>query len=209
MFYYVLIEWGLLTDEQKIITRSIRAKKGIKCNKCGCVGYFIEICPNNCYEPPQKEEEVIESGLARFASADDDSVVSKEPEGEGFFWTFDNNNDNQDIEKPKRSYYNSKANLSNLREQMKVEKEKLKASDKQLNEYEFHRNSIEGYSQNLSELSLHQTLRYLIRILEKEIKKNVKGLESQDDLTLFHPPTEKITPHFYPKEVGKIKEHRL
>lgn len=91
---------------------------------------------------------------------------------------------------------------------MNVEKERLRLSDEKLTEYEFYRNSQEGYYQNLSELSLHQALRYFMRILEKEIENNIHGLEAKDDLTLFHPPSERITSHFYPKEVGKIKEYR-
>jgi hypothetical protein len=198
-------EWELLTEEQRMVTRSMRAKKGIKCDHCGCVGYFIEICPNECYEPPPPEE-VSHHGLARFGSDDDEDTEPKEPTGEGFYWT--NTDTHSEIEKPKRSYYPTKADLSSLRQLSLDEKKRLQESDAKLTDYEFHRSAQEGYAQNLSELSLHQALRYFMRILDREIQENVKRLEAKDDLTLFHPPAENLSDHFYPKEVEKFKEYR-
>jgi hypothetical protein len=188
-----------------MVTRSLRAKKGIKCDHCGCVGYFIEICPNGCHQPPPLEE-ASRVGLERFGS-DDEEVELKESTGEGFYWSCADTN--SELEKPKRSYYPTKADLSSLRQLSLDEKERLQESDAKLTDYEFHRSAQEGYAQNLSELSLHQALRYFMRILDREIQENVKRLEAKDDLTLFHPPAEALSDHFYPKEVEKIKEYRF
>mmetsp|Transcript_20741 Transcript_20741/g.29809 ORF Transcript_20741/g.29809 Transcript_20741/m.29809 type:complete len:629 (+) Transcript_20741:447-2333(+) len=91
---------------------------------------------------------------------------------------------------------------------MRTEKSRLQESDKPLDEYLFYRDAEEGYARDLSELTLHQALRYLMRVLEKEIAKNIAGLEAEHDLTLFHPPRRKLGENFYPEEVGKIKEYR-
>lgn len=146
-------------------------------------------------------------GLERFGSDDEAITPIQKDQGEGFYWT--NIDNSSEIEKPKRSYYPTKPDLTCLKEKTFDEKDRLRESDKKLTDYEFHRHAEEGYSQNLSELSLHQALRYFMRILEREIQENVKNLESKEDRTLFHPPSEIFTSQFYPKELEKIKEYRF
>jgi len=91
---------------------------------------------------------------------------------------------------------------------MNEEKIRLRASDEPVGIYEFFTAADEGYSRNLPELTLHQTMRRLMRLTERSILKNVKKLESSYDVTLLHPPTEKETEKYYPEELGKIPEYQ-
>jgi hypothetical protein len=66
------IEWDSLPEAEKLRLRAVRAKMGIQCEICGCMGYYRENCPNKCEprpptpdsmastppaSPPKKEEE--------------------------------------------------------------------------------------------------------------------------------------------------------
>jgi predicted nucleic acid-binding Zn-ribbon protein len=45
---YLAIEWKRLKPEDQVLLRAKRSLRGIKCIKCGLVGYFAENCPNGC-----------------------------------------------------------------------------------------------------------------------------------------------------------------
>jgi hypothetical protein len=45
---YLAIEWKRLSHEDQVLLRAKRSRRGIKCIKCGLVGYFAENCPNGC-----------------------------------------------------------------------------------------------------------------------------------------------------------------
>ncbi len=57
-------KWKTLNDTEKQILRSERSQLGIKCYRCNTIGFFREICPNEC---------ISESEL----SDDDDIIPSK------------------------------------------------------------------------------------------------------------------------------------
>eukprot|EP00981_Chlorochromonas_danica_P013136 scaffold5903_cov165-Ochromonas_danica.AAC.11 len=46
-------EWKTLNEEQKLVLRAARSRRGIRCDICGTVGYFRENCPNGCTSPPR------------------------------------------------------------------------------------------------------------------------------------------------------------
>lgn len=224
-----LPEWSLLTDEQKVLTRSLRSKKGIKCEVCGNVGYYSEICPNNCYKPPEVAYETV-VGLARFDDDDDDQKSEKNVSGGGDGYIFYTDRREELPQKTKIHRGNKKADLNPLKDQMRTEKIRLRGEDSQLSDYVYYRDAPEGYARDMSELNLHQVepfvkhtvvfgnidvvfslqaLRRLMRVLEREIEMNVQSLEASVDITLFHPPAQKIGEDFYPEEIGRIKQYRF
>lgn len=79
----------------------------------------------------------------------------------------------------------------------------------QVHSYDFFTNAEEGYSRDYSEMTLHQVLRRLIRLLQLEIAVNVHGLEATRDKNLLVPPQQKPPTNglFYPEELGKVKEY--
>ena len=83
----------------------------------------------------------------------------------------------------------------------------LKISDRGVREYEFYTRAEEGYSRTLPEVTLHQVLRKLMRLLERDLDQNRRNLEAKVDTTLLHPPVLPEAEHFYPPEMGKMKEY--
>lgn len=45
-------EWESLPEKERQRLRAVRAKRGIKCEICGVVGYYRENCPNKCQQRP-------------------------------------------------------------------------------------------------------------------------------------------------------------
>ena len=155
MLVCIYLEWEILTEEQKILTRSLRAKKGIKCEECGNIGYYTEICPNNCFKT-KEEPEIVYQGLSRFEEDSADAVMPTST-GEGFFWHQDEDDGNEKLEgKPKIHRGNKKADLRPLKDYMRGEVQRLRVEDSQLSDYAYFRDAPEGYARDLSELTLHQ-----------------------------------------------------
>ncbi len=57
-------------------------------------------------------------------------------------------------------------------------------------------------------MSYIQVLRYLVRVIDNEARRNQNTLESKLDLTLLHPPRQEVGKEFYPPSVAEIPEYR-
>lgn len=90
----------------------------------------------------------------------------------------------------------------------KEEISRLKAADKSTKGIGFYHTAEEGYSRNLSELTLHQVMRRLMRLVDTELRKNIIKLESAVDSTLLIPPSEKKLDSFYPDSLNKYPEYK-
>jgi hypothetical protein len=151
----------LLSEEQKVSTRSLRARRHIKCDKCGTLGYYTEICPNNCFIEDENEELTeIEQLLCKPQKKgyDDFYYEDKAQEGQGFLWgantTYTHEAMKPEPEKIHRG--NIKANLNPLRVNMQREKDTLEALDERLPAYAYNTQAEDGYHRDLSEVTLHK-----------------------------------------------------
>lgn len=159
----VLTEWSLLSDEQKISTRALRSRRNIKCEKCGTLGYFIEICPNNCFNEDGSDDElsVMEQVMYRpsnTAREDEAQYQAQAKTGEGFLWGT-NTTYTHDAMKPEREKIhrgNAKANLNPLRSNMRREQAALRRLDEGLPTYAFHSKGEDGYHRDVAEVTLHK-----------------------------------------------------
>lgn len=88
------------------------------------------------------------------------------------------------------------------------EQKRLARSDAKAHSFDFFTVAEEGYSRNLSEMTLHQIMRRLMRLLQGQLEKNTLELESVRDTSLLHPPLKAAGEHFYPKELADITEYR-
>jgi len=88
------------------------------------------------------------------------------------------------------------------------EQKRLAKSDSTIQAHHFFVGTDHGYNRELSELSLHQVLRKIVRSLEKSVTSNQVKLEAAVDTTLLHPPAAKPGSHFYPAHMVKVKEYR-
>lgn len=189
-------EWETLSPEEQASLRVQRAKAGIKCNICGGVGYYRETCPKKCTvadilfkdEPPDP---------------DDDNVGAIGTPNIGAFWGTDKVGQSERTQEVPVD-----SNISRLRERMHLENAHLKEADGPLQRYQFFVQSQDGYNRNIGELTLHQVLRFLVRVVDHDLAANKATLESKLDLTLFHPPRTELKEDFYPDEVADIPEYR-
>lgn len=88
------------------------------------------------------------------------------------------------------------------------ERKRLSKSDARANSFDFFTIAEEGYSRNLSEMTLHQIMRRLMRLLQGQLEKNSSELESVRDSTLLHPPLKAGGEKFYPKGLADVPEYR-
>lgn len=158
-------DWVKLSEQQKMLLRAKRSKMGIKCPICGQPGYFRETCVNKCETPPGTPD----------SSDTPPPTPPNEPIGLGVLWNMPDEvgDDEEQIDTI------TKVNLDLLRPVMNEEKSRLRISDQPVGTYEFYTTADEGYSRNLPELTLHQTMRRLMRLTERLILTNVKKLESR------------------------------
>eukprot|EP01034_Spumella_vulgaris_P040933 gene40933-50645_t len=128
------------------------------------------------------------------------------PEPVGIFWG-DQLLANDDS--PKGKYdFKKKVDVNTVRPKAKIEERKLKESDAKIGTFEFFAEAGEGYSRSYPELTLHQVMRRLMRLLERQLTQNAEKLEAAFDTTLLHPPVEKDRDTFYPAELSEVKAYR-
>jgi hypothetical protein len=208
MRQYLLEKWEKSTEEERQTTVSIRSRTGMRCHICGRFGYFREICPTGCESPPPTPDSMASTPPA---------TPPPSPPGLGIIWgnigfAADEYESpaktKKKEEEKKKSGVNKKADLRPLRENSNEAKEDLRVSDFSIGGFEFFANAEEGYSRTIPELSLHQVLRRLMRLLERDLIRNAEKLENAFDVTLLHPPSEKDRDVFYTEAVGKIKKHK-
>ncbi len=203
-------EWQKLSEERRRALRASRSKMGIRCDICGILGYYRENCPNECVSPPSTPGSL-------------DSTPPGTPPGEpirglGVLWTdFTDTEENDDsvAKDDPRKRRENKISLTNVKVDMNTVRpaatnamEKLRETDKPLGGFEFFTKAEEGYSRSFAELTLHQVMRRIMRLLERQISSNKEKLEASFDVTLLHPPAEKDSEKFYSDELFKIKEYR-
>ena len=205
MRQYLTEKWHSSTDEERQLTVSIRSRKGMRCHICGRFGYFREICPTGCESPPPTPDSMASTPPA---------TPPPSPPGLGIMWgsigfAADEYISPQKMkeEKDKKGIV-MKADLRPLRENSVEAKEDMRVSDYSIGGFEFFAHAEEGYSRSIPELSLHQVLRRLMRLLERDLIRNAEKLENEYDVTLLHPPHEKDRDVFYTEAIGKIKKHK-
>lgn len=184
-------KWEALSSEQKEILRSQRARRGIKCHICGQLGYYKETCSNKCVSPPPTPD------------SDDTPPPSPNPNyfEMGILWGDAYSNKDEEIG------LNEKVDMNKLRPMMEQEKVRLKYEDKSVDGFHFFAHASEGYSRNLPELTLHQVMRRLMRLLEKQLLTNAEKLEATFDTTLLVPPIKEEGENFYPEDLKKYREY--
>ena len=191
-------EWFTLPKDEQVRLRAVRAKRGIKCDRCGSRGYYRENCPNKCMERPPTPDSDDDSDTPPSSPEDRDADKGKDPgKGLGVLWGNLGFGDGTE-----------KTSLLGLRHQSNKEGKRFDKSDKSVHSFNFLQQAEQGYNRDLAELTLHQLLRRMIRTLEKALHKNVKALESSFDATLLHPPKKKPGQEFYPENLRKVKQYK-
>jgi hypothetical protein len=202
MRFFIAEKWKLYSEEEKTQIISQRARRGVRCHICGKMGFYREICPNNCVSPPPTPDSMASTPPA---------TPPPTPPGLGILWGslgFDPADNKDDIDEKKRSWVPLKADLSKCRVESVERKEQLRETDFALGGFEFFARADEGYNRTLPELTLHQVLRRLMRLVERQVLANVEKLEAKVDVTLLHPPNNPEREHFYSNALNKIKEHK-
>jgi hypothetical protein len=189
-------EWVKLSSEEKVQLRASRARMGIKCDKCGTVGYFIENCINGCNVKVE-----INSSSESHLFCEPTASMSKSPVG--VFWG-SNINSHLDLHHHTGVSNNIKVDINTVKKLTSIELQKLKETDSNLEMFQYFTEADEGYYKTYPQLTLHQVMRRIMRILERKLNENVHNLENEFDKTLLHPPLKKIHKHFYSTKLSKI-----
>ncbi len=212
--------------EEREVLRAQRARRGMVCDVCNNVGYFREICPNDCknkYSTPPPTPDSDEEREARRRKRR--GLPSKEEEENqantqtvGSLWTqeFTYENTVEEIEALEKEEEDKRVKKSKgvknidivARRLMYREKDRLEEADKEVERHEFFTEGKEGYNRSLPELTLHQFLRKLMRFLKDKLIKNAERLESSKDVTLLHPPNLSKEDEGIPSEILNNKEYR-
>jgi hypothetical protein len=201
---YIYDKWQKTSESEKMTLVSQRARRGIRCHICGKSGYYRSICPNACISPPPTPDSM---------ASTPPGTPPPSPPGLGVLWGslgFDAkeySEEKEQSENPKK-HVPLKADLGPCREDATERKEDLRVADFGIGGFEFFAHADEGYNRSLPELTLHQVLRRLMRLLERSLKENAAKLEAKIDVTLLHPPNEEVSENFYTDALAKIKEHR-
>jgi hypothetical protein len=224
MRYFLAEEWRKLAPEQQEVVRSQRARRGIRCEVCGAVGYYTETCAKGCtFDVPTPDSLDLTPPPSPKRPGSPDGKQQKEQQrvpgtgagerdvGLGILWGslgFDASSSvtAQSGEK-KPAQVAKRADLGGMREESQDRLSELKMSDSHVHSFEFFTRAEEGYNRSLPELTLHQILRKIVRIVEKNIAENVRHLEAKVDKKLLLPPDDPPSAHFYPPEMGKMKEY--
>jgi len=233
MRFFLAEEWTKLTPEQQEVVRSQRARRGIRCEVCGAVGYYTETCAKGCkFDVPTPDSLDLTPPPSPKRSGSPDAQQQKEQQqqrvpgtgagerdvGLGILWGslgFDASSSTaagagggkKGREEKKPAHVVKRADLGGMRDESQDRLSELKMSDSGVHSFEFFTRAEEGYNRSLPELTLHQILRKIMRIVEKSIAENVKHLEAKVDTTLLLPPDNPPSEHFYPPEMGKMKEY--
>jgi hypothetical protein len=72
----------------------------------------------------------------------------------------------------------------------------------------FYTKRVQGYARDVSELTLHQLLRKLMKLLEQKLLENAEKLTAIVDVTLLKHPTDIRTKKFYPQDLTAFPEYR-
>lgn len=190
--------WKQLPEDKKITLRAARAKSGVKCVICGKIGYYMENCPNGCTSPP---------GTPDSWASTPPGTPPKSPIGLGVLWG-DRSGQHDENSSSGRYDYLKKVDVNTVRPQAQKEQKRLHELDGKVGTFAFFAESEEGYADNYSQLTLHQVMRRLMRLLERQLHQNTAELEAKFDTTLLHPPKQKVGETFYPEELKKVKEYR-
>ncbi len=110
----------------------------------------------------------------------------------------------------KKSLLSSKKNVDTreLRTLTVAKAKELDDSDQQLGAYEYLSKAKDGYNSTLPELTLHQVMRKLMRVLKRLLGENCERLESVVDSALLIPAQDTDKGHDFPEELKKYKEYR-
>lgn len=219
--------WRHMTPEEQLVVRASRTKRGIRCYVCNSPGVFRENCPNGCQSPPptprpgdsddssdEEENQKKEEEEARQKREQEEAEAEKRREAErgptAVFWG------SSGAEKAKEE-----ASLTIYEMRQKLDFVKLRAESTELvgtmrkkdeetvkGDFAFFEQATESYARNAAELTLHQLMRRMMRLVEKELLQNATKLESSFDTTLLVPPFEREGKTFYPEEFLKNPEYR-
>jgi hypothetical protein len=97
--------------------------------------------------------------------------------------------------------------IRKLRQESTMEVERFRESDDGLPNYMYYTLAEDTYANSFAELSLHQILRRMMRLLKVEIDKQNERLTAKFDVDLLH-PSEEYKENFYPKGLTKYKDYR-
>lgn len=196
-------KWQTLSLEEQTVLRATRSKRGIKCFVCNTPGYFRENCPNGCLSPPptpnSDDSDVVSDGESKKTSNHGSSLSG------GLFWGKSEENEDDQLTSYKLK---RKLDFHQLRKESTTQKVNLRNEDEEVQTHEFFTQASENYARNAAELTLHQLMRRIMRLVEKQLLKNAENLESTFDTTLLVPPSKVEGKNFYPDEFMKIKEYR-
>jgi hypothetical protein len=187
--------WKKMPEERQISIRAARSKRGIKCKICGKIGYFMENCPNECVSPP---------GTPDSWASTPPGTPPKSPVGLGVLW----GDRSEKPPSPLRYDYKKKVDTGVTRPPALAEEERLREQDAKIGTFAFFAEAEEGHADSYAQMSLHQVMRRLMRLLERQLHKNTQELEATFDTSLLHPPFQKERNTFYPPELSEIKEYR-
>lgn len=187
--------WKTMPEDKQLSIRAARSKRGIKCPICGKIGYFRENCPNECVSPP---------GTPDSWASSPPGTPPKSPVGLGVLW----GDQSEKPPSPLRYDYKKKVDINTVRPPAQTEQKRLRDLDSKIGTFAFFAESEEGYADSYAQMTLHQVMRRLMRLLERQLYKNAEDLEATFDTTLLHPPFHQETEKFYPDELKNIKEYR-
>jgi len=202
MRFFIAEKWKQYSDEEKKQIISQRARRGVRCHVCGKMGFYRENCPNNCVSPPPTPDSM---------ASTPPGTPPPSPPGLGVLWGslgFDAAGDKEEAAEKKRSYVPLKADLTHAKKESTERKEQLRETDFAVGGFEFFARADAGYNRTLPELTLHQVLRRLMRLVERQLIANAEKLEAKVDVTLLHPPNNPDRENFFSEALGRIKEHK-
>lgn len=188
---YLAKMWDSTDPDAQLLIRSNRAHVGIKCRCCGAIGYFQENCPNGCANRPPTPD------------SDDSPPPSPPPPSVGLLW-----NKPKIHHEVKRNARTNRIDISKLKEETVTEAMRLELADEHLQSFDFFSAADTGYNRSLPELTLHQVMRKLMRILKAKIRNNVERLEAFVDQTLLLPSDDALDTPDFPEKLKRYKEYR-
>jgi hypothetical protein len=225
---FLAAKWQQLNAEEKLVLRASRSKRGIKCYMCGSPGVFRENCPNGCQSPgatprnrdsddsdteektPRQERTANQPSPSKEIAALETTPLDSSANQCTAFWGAAAASNAQQ-EAPLTIYQmKQKLDFVKLRVESTTLKSSMRKEDKKTTQegYAFFSEAKETYARNAAELTLHQLMRRMMRLVEKELLQNAEKLESKFDTTLLVAPFQKEGKTFYPEEFLKNAEYR-
>ncbi|RYH15594.1 hypothetical protein EON65_31535 [archaeon] len=195
------VEWKKLSEEEQIKVRAARSRRGVKCDICGSAGYYRENCPNSCQSPPRTPDSLA-------TTPPDSPRVDQSPKA--LFWGSSSSvksTENQTQHK-KALQLKKPVSTDDVRPQAMMNLSTLKQSDEQLGSFGFYKKAGNAYATDYAQLTLHQVMRRMMRLLETHLRHSEEELTARHDSTLLHPPMDRPGKVCYPKEVEAEQEYR-